>query len=70
MLLLELSGTDSILSDNMGYIDPALVALTDIAISAWGLLELGVFCLAVLRKGALRPVKAAFTEPKAALPIT
>ena len=34
MLLLELNGTDSILSDNMSCMDLALVCLTGIAESA------------------------------------
>ena len=40
MLLLELIGTDSALSDSMGCMDPDLVALAGMATLACGLLEL------------------------------
>lgn len=47
MLLLELIGTDSILSDNIGCMDSALLVLTGIATSPEGMLELGLGCHAL-----------------------
>lgn len=61
MLLLELIGTDSILSDNIGCMDSALLVLTGIATSPEGILELGSGCLALVQKGALDLEKEAFT---------
>jgi len=66
-LLNELFGCDGIISASMGCKDPALVALTGIAVFGRGLVNCKQGSRPFRTKGAFRKLKAAFAKRKAAL---